>query len=276
MLRGLYTATSGMIAQQRKHDALTNNIANAQTPGYKQDVTAFRAFPEMLITRIRDGVALPGAPAQASPIGQAAPVGRLNTGMFAEEQIPLFRQGDLQPTSLPLDVALVDASGEAATFFAVRTAEGAERYTRDGRFALDALGQLVTAQGNLVLNGDGSPIQLGDAAQVQFLRDGTILATVDGVQEERARLRLVSAGDPQGMVREGHGAFRWDGDAAQLQAPAAGAAEVRQGYLERSNVDPVETNVQLISAARAYEANQKIIQFYDKSLDKTVNEIGRV
>lgn len=269
MLRGLYTATSAMIAQQRKHDALTNNIANANTPGFKQDQTAFRSFPEMLINRIRD---------EGWSMGHAPHVGKLNTGMFAEEHIPLFRQGDLQETQLPLDVALVDGDGAAGTFFAVRTADGQERYTRDGRFTLDGAGQLVTAQGHLVLNANREPLVLRDAVDVQIGRDGQITATVDGEREELGQLLVVGAANPLNMVREGQGVFRWEGE-GQLQAAAAagaGAVELRQGYLERSNVDPVETSVQMMAVTRAYEANQRIIQFYDRSIDKAVNEVGRV
>jgi flagellar basal-body rod protein FlgF len=263
MLRGLYTATSGMIAQQRKHDALTNNIANAQTPGFKEDKTAFRSFPEMLISRIRD---------EGSQVGHNPVVGRLNTGMFAEENIPLFRQGDLQETMIPLDVALVDRENEAASFFVVRTAGEEERYTRNGRFSLDAAGQLVTAQGHLVLNEARQPIVLRDASEVQVGRDGQLTAVVSGERVGLGRMLVVRADNPQNMVREGHDLFRWEGEGE----PVAGAAELRQGFLERSNVDPVETSVQMMSAARAYEANQKIIQFYDRSLDKAVNEVGRV
>jgi flagellar basal-body rod protein FlgF len=87
------------------------------------------------------------------------------------------------------------------------------------------------------------------------------------------RLLVVGSDNPLNMVREGHDLFRWEG---QGELAAAGAAELRQGFLERSNVDPVETSVQMMSAMRAYEANQKIIQFYDRSLDKAVNEVGRV
>lgn len=263
MLRGLYTATSGMIAQQRKHDALTNNIANAQTPGFKQDQTVFRSFPEMLISRIRDG---------ASVIGQAPVVGTLNTGTFAEENIPTFLQGDLQETLQRLDLALVDVdgSGNSSSFFAVRTADGEERYTRDGRFSLDAAGQVITAQGYLVLNRDRQPIVLTDAENVTINREGVI---TDGTQGVIGQLLIVGVDNPLQMVREGHGAFRWEGEGEPVAG--AGNAELRQGYLERSNVDPVETNVQILSALRAYEANQKIIQFYDRSLEK-LNEIGRV
>lgn len=279
MIRGLYTAAAGMISQQRKHDVLSNNIANANTPGFKQDQTVFRAFPDLLIERINDATA---------PFNAPQTVGHLNTGVFAEENLPQFLQGALMASDQPLDMALVDADGSASSFFTVRTPAGEERYTRNGRFTVDTNGQLVTSEGYLVLGADKQPIKARvtvdaqnnvyrqlDAKDIHIGADGLISAQSNGQSLQLGQLGIVKANDPRQMIREGQGVYRWAGS-QPLTATAGTGTEVRQGFIERSNVDPVETSVQMMTALRAYEANQKVIQFYDKSLDKAVNEVGRV
>jgi flagellar basal-body rod protein FlgF len=175
MLRGLYTAASAMISQQRKHDIVTNNIANVNTPGFKQGNGINRSFPEMLISRINNGKGEPGS----------VPVGRLNTGVMAEENIAVHTQGDLQETNNPFDFALLsniqvpgatfDASGkyvdeggqrtiQPQAFFTVINDNGEQRYSLNGKFSVDGIGQLISSDGNRVVGSDGQPIVLLDPA----------------------------------------------------------------------------------------------------------------
>jgi flagellar basal-body rod protein FlgF len=298
MLRGLYTAAAGMISEQRRHDTITNNIANINSPGFKQGNALSRSFPEMLLSRIRGG--------QDSPVN--VPIGRLSTGVFAEENIAIHAQGDLQETQNPFDFALVsnlqvpgaqfDASGkfvdpngnlvfQPQALFSVQNAAGEVRYSRNGKFTVDATGRLVNTEGNSVLGRDGQPLILADQTG-QPIRNVKISST--GVFLNQAGLPIQNAaGQPVGLLisraenpnlllREGNGLYRINpGDEATVTTVAPGEqVEVRQGYIERSNVDAAQSMVDLMSALRAYEANQKVVQFYDKSMEKAVNEVGRI
>jgi flagellar basal-body rod protein FlgF len=299
MLRGLYTAAAGMIAEQRKHDIITNNIGNLNTPGFKQGNAVSRSFPEMLIARIRGG---------EQDGGRSVPVGRINTGVMAEENVALHTQGDLQETQNPFDFALIsdiqvpgavfDASGkyvdangnrifQPQALFTVLNADNEQRYTLNGKFTVNVAGELVNSGGLRVLGRDGQPIRLVDAndnpirnfkvtANGEFLDgNGRPLLKANGQQ---VALLISRADNPNALIREGNGLFYVRPEDAATVAPVrpGDQVEVRQGYIERSNVDPEQSMVDMMAALRAYEANQKVIQFYDKSMDKAVNEIGRV
>lgn len=300
MLRGLYTATAGMITQQRKHDTVTNNIANANTPGYKQNQTAIRSFPETLIFLMR------GEPGQTG----AMPIGNLHQGIFAEENLPVFVQGDMQETNNPLDFAILsdlqvpgvqfDGFGKGFTpegtrvfqpqaFFTVQNQDGDRRYTRNGKFTISNTGELVTAEGYRMLGQDGQPISLvnpdapNQTHSIRVGSKGELLDAVAGTPLVDAAgnprsLLITRVANPHQLIQEGYGVFRLDGDAvnnATVIAPED-RFEIRQGYVERSNVDPIQSMVDMMTAARAYEANQKVIQAYDRSLEKAANEVGRV
>lgn len=299
MLRGLYTAASGMISQQRRHDILTNNIANVNTPGFKQGNALNRSFPEMLISRIRSGQGEPGS----------VPVGRINTGVMAEENVSVHAQGDIQETNNPFDFALVsniqvpgatfdesgkyvDANGQRITqpqaVFTVQNADGEQRYSLNGKFSVDETGELVTADGYRVLGRDGQPILLLDPTtqtpisnfhitrQGQFTNaEGILIQTANN---EPLSLLISRIEDPNHLVREGNGLYRLNEGEEALARPinVEDQVEVKQGYVERSNVDASQSMVDMMSALRAYEANQKVIQFYDRSMDKVSNDVGRV
>ncbi|KQX60180.1 flagellar hook-basal body protein [Paenibacillus sp. Root444D2] len=297
MLRGLYTAAAGMISEQRRHDTITNNIANINSPGFKQGNALSRSFPEMLISTIRGGQ---GA--------STAPLGKMSLGVFSEESISIHAQGDLQETQNPFDFALVskiqvpgmnfDASGkfvnadgertfQPQALFTVLNADGEQRYSLNGKFTVDTAGQLVNANGNQVLGRDGQPLLLIDGAgqpihsfkvtdKGEFL-DANGLPLL-GPTGQPVGLMLSRAENPNLLLREGNGLLRINpGDEATVTQVAAGdQVEVRQGFIERSNVDSAQSMVDMMSALRAYEANQKVIQSYDKSMEKAANEVGRV
>ncbi|WP_018750016.1 flagellar hook-basal body protein [Paenibacillus sanguinis] len=298
MLRGLYTAASGMLMEQRRHDTVTQNIANLNTPGYKQVNTVAHSFPEMLISLVGD-----------QQTGGQRAIGKLMNGVFAEESLASFAQGDLEETGKLTDFALISrlsrldpATGEAITFdasgkfvtengeviyqpqafFAVEDQEGNVRYTRDGTFQINAQGELRTSAGYQVLDVDGAPIILPvDVAVDTLTSDGAgNLTGVDtmGLQIDIATLGISIVEQPHQLVREGQGVYRVDNEQAAGVRPLTeeDAAEVRQRFLEVSNVSTAQSMVDLMTAQRAYESNQKVIQYYDKSLDKAVNEIGRV
>lgn len=255
MLRGFYTAASGMFAQQRKTDLLTNNMANINTPGFKEDTAAIRAFPEMLLQRID------------SSNSRSKTIGPINTGVYMQETLPRFIQGDLRQTDLGTDLALTDLE-DTSVFFTVEV-NGQTKYTRNGRFTLDAEGLLTTAEGFPVLDVNGNRIRL-NSDQFKVTSNGTI--EEDGVQV--ARLEIGAAENPETLIKEGNGLYRTENNGTLPNAD--GIFSVSQGFIEASNVDPTRAMAEMLTAYRAFEANQKIIQAYDKSLDKAVNEIGKV
>ncbi|MNZ84563.1 Flagellar basal-body rod protein FlgG [compost metagenome] len=297
MLRGLYTAASGMITEQRRHDTVTQNIANLNTPGYKQVNAITHTFPEVLISLMGD-----------SQTGGNRKIGKLGMGVFAEESLPMFVQGDLYETNKSTDFSLIsslgltdpatgqpivfDASGKYVdengevtyrpeSFFSVLDNNDQVRYTKDGRFKVNAGGELLTSTGHRVLGADGNPIVLPAGQNIDNLKSdsmGNLWSYDNNTPQIVATLGVSVVNRPQELVREGNGLYQvQDEEAAGIRQLAnTDAAEVRQGYLERSNVDTAQAMVDLMAAQRAYESNQKIIQYYDKSLDKAVNEIGRI
>lgn len=288
MLRGLYTAASGMIAQQRRHDMITNNIANLNTPGFKASNAVNRSFPDMLISAL------------GGPNPSDSSIGKLSTGVFSEESLMSMTQGDLQETYRSQDLALisdilvdgttfdasgknVDENGEVSfkpqAYFAIMTPEGEERYTRDGSFKTAQDGTLLTSDGFEVVGANGQPITVTFSwDQVGVTGDGRLVNATTGLPlEGEPQLRIMRVENPNLLVREGNGRFRYAGDDADIrQITVDDRVSIRQGFLERSNVDSAQSAVDIMSALRAYEANQKVVQTYDRSMEKAVNEIGRV
>ncbi len=292
MLRGLYTATAGMMTQQHRHDTVTQNIANLNTTGYKQVESVARSFPEVMVA-LQNGD-------QGRDNRQ---VGKLNTGVFAEESISMMVQGDVTESNSSDDLALVsdiqvanpqggniafDDSGKAIqangqtiykpqAFFNVENPAGGIGYTRDGDMHLTSDGRLVTSMNQNVLGQDGQPIVLAGSMDDYWVREnGTIFNKATGAAS--GRIGITVAEQPNGLTRDGEGLFaeKTQGAGSLRAATNEDAIEVKQGFLERSTVDAAQSMVDLTAALRAYEANQKVVQFYDKSLEKAVNEVGRV
>ncbi len=288
MLRGLYTAAAGMVTQQRRHDTVTNNISNLNTPGFKQVNAIARSFPEMLI--------------ELTGLGEEhnKRLGAVNTGVFAEESLSIHLQGDLSATDRASDFAIisdidvpgmtfdasgkyVDANGQVTfqpqIFFTLQDRNGETRYTRDGKFTLNNEGFLVTGDGSFVLGADNNPIQFDPNIAIDQLILGANHQFIDSVTglETGEQLLLTRIENPNQLVREGNSKFQLVGE-GNVTRPvnAQDRFEVRQGYVERSNVDPSQSMIDIMAALRAYEANQKVVQYYDRSLEKAVNEVGRV
>lgn len=257
MLRGFYAAASGMYAQQRKTDMLTNNLANINTSGYKEDQASVRAFPEMLLQRFESGSNRPKQ------------VGAINTGVYMQETIPRFIQGDLRQSDRQTDLALTDISG-GTVFFTVENGDEI-KYTRNGRFTIDADGLLTTGSGWPVLDVNGNRITL-NSEDFTVDRNGNI--TENGVQI--ARLGIAATDNPEMLMKEGNGLFRTEDNEPLQNADQLAAYSITQGFLEGSTVDPSRTMTEMMTAFRAFEANQKILQAYDRSMEKAVNEVGRV
>ncbi|MDY0404582.1 flagellar hook-basal body protein [Virgibacillus sp. 179-BFC.A HS] len=266
MLRGFYTAASGMLAQQRRQEALSNNIANANTPGYKADQSAVRAFPEMLLNEMTTSKTLLENGTKA-PVQR--PVGGLNTGVYVQEMVPDFAQGDIKQTGQPTDLALVNGDfpdENGGVFFAVTNAAGENRLTRNGNFTIDAAGYLVTSEGGYVLDQAGNRIQT-NGMDFRVDQDGTL--SVDG---RSVQLGIRYVADTNQLEKVGNDLYQGQAEAL----PAGVNVEVQQGALERSNVDALQAMTEMMQAYRTFEMNQRVLKAYDDSMGKAVNEVGRI
>ncbi|WP_394218143.1 flagellar hook-basal body protein [Halobacillus trueperi] len=273
MLRGFYTAAAGMMANQRMQETLSNNMANAYTPGYKADQGTMRAFPELLIERMGSKT-IPTKNGFKIPNG--GHVGSLNTGVYMQEAVPSFVQGDMKETGVGTDLALVqnevpDESG--SVFFRVQNEDGEERYTRNGNFTVDGEGFLTTNLGYYVLDGNGDPIDTG-GMEFDVSQNGEL--TVDG---QAFTLGLSYTPDASQMVKEGNDLFRLSEEGNLIVNPGAEDGvgySIRQHHLERSNVDPNRTMTEMMNTYRSFEMNQRVLKAYDQSMQKAVTEIGRI
>lgn len=273
MLRGFYTAASGMISQQRTQEALSNNIANTNTPGYKADEAVLRAFPEMLIRQM--GSNAPGIKQEMGGASTSRPVGSLNTGVYVQETVPNFSQGPIRETGMATDLALVDGELPDETgglFFTVENEAGDVWYTRNGHFTVDAAGFLTTNEGYYVLDDNGNRMQT-NGMDFTVSADGQLQA--DGVMTNIGVTYIANA---QELIKEADNLLMLtDGGTGAVDARQQGVEySMLQHTLESANVDPTKTMSEMMTAYRMFEQNQHILKAYDESMGKAVSEIARL
>lgn len=257
MLRGLYTAWTGMRNEQKRLDVISNNMANSDTVGFKDENVASQAFDEMLAIKIRDG----------SQAYHNQAIGHLSLGVKIGEVYTDYAQGSIRQTNSDFDVAL---SGNGFFTVNVTDARGQvhTRHTRNGQFQVTKDGLLVDNDGNAI-QGEGGDIQIDpNARTVSISRTGQIF--VDG--NEVDTLKIVDFEDYDYLEKYGNTMYQPVAGAAEKDP----TAETIQGYLEQSNVNVVNEMVDMITITRAYEANQKVIRSYDTMLDRAVNQVGRL
>ena len=241
MDRLIYLSMSGAKASMQRQDVLTHNLANASTNGFRAELAAFRAVPVL-----GDG-ATTRAFALETTLGYDA------------------RSGPVAPTGNPLDVAM---KGNA--WLAVQALDGTEAYTRAGALQINAEGLVVTGAGLPVL-GDGGPITLPTGALPEVAGDGTITAKVGNARPQAVgRLKLVTP--EAALIRGADGLFR----AAEGDLPADATAQLQSGALEGSNVSPIETMVAMISAARQFEHQMKMLQGAEQREQAAAKLLGPV
>lgn len=251
MIRGLYTAATGMMVQRSKMDVLTNNIVNAETAGYKNDTLVSSAFDSVMLQRIDDP--------NISVVG--TDVGKYSFGTHVDELVTDFSQGPIEDTGRSTDLAL---AGDG--FFAVETPDG-ERYTRAGNFTVNAQGYLVTEDGNFVLGKSGR-IYVG-SSDFSVSSDGT----VTGSKAVTDQLRLVSFTDNGNLRKQGDNLYYAYGGE---QPTETDGCQVRQGAQESSNVEAADSMVDMMTIYRKYEACQKAVTMNDETLGLAVNKLGRL
>ena len=250
MIRGLYTSALGMNAAQTQSEIIGDNIANVQTPGYKEQVGVAKAFPTILVERI-------GANSEPS----AVPIGAMGTGVSVNNVALTNVMGALQTTGKKTDFALTTLG-----YFVVQT-PGGDRYTRDGHFQINSQGMLQTPDGYPVLgqNGPVGPL----TANFTVSSKGTI--TDNGKTVDQLRVVQIPA---NALQRQGQSLYSATQPAQATAAP--GSINIVQGSVEASNVDISGQMVQMITVMKAYEANQKVIQTEDNMLNEAANQVGKI
>ena len=269
MIRGLYTAASSMLAQMRRQEVVTNNLANANTIGFRADDAEMKAFPLEFLHRLFD--------TNRDPNGNLLPsseIGGVNTGLMIDQVTTSFREGNIRETQSPLDMAIRDTAGTSSppAFFAVQTPNGTE-FTRDGSFSRNANGELVTNQGYRVLGAGGAPITLPAAqdSEVKVQPNGAIFVN----NQQVGQLQIVTFQNPIALDKPGNTLFAQNVRSGP-PTPANPADYIVQDHaLELSNVDPVRSMAEMMDDMRAYEMNQKMVQTQDEILGKAVTDIAK-
>lgn len=256
MIRGLYTAGSGMILCSKQSEAIEENIENLNNPGFREISERVTSFPRNLVNRVSVS---PNTPQTTEKV----PLGIMGTGVYADRKYYSTEPGILRQTENQTDLAL-NSDG----YFVVETLAG-ERYTRNGHFQLDPSGLLRTAGGNLVLGENGPIGPLPEKFQVTL--NGTIIDSETHAEIDKLRIVHIPAED---LKREGMTSLF---DSASVpQEINREDIRVHQGFVEESNVNLNAQMVKMLKVVRAYSANQKVIQINDTLLQKAVNEIGKV
>jgi flagellar basal-body rod protein FlgG len=262
MIRALYSAASGMTAQQMNVDNIAHNLANANTAGFK---TRRAQFQDLMY----QSVVQPGA---ASGQQTVVPTGlQLGLGTRASSNEIIFSQGSFSQTDNPLDLVI-----QGRGFFQVRRPSGELAYTRCGSFHLDRDGNVVT--------GDGSPLEPqitipADAQAISIAQDGTVSYTQANQTstQQAGQIQLANFPNPAGLNSLGGNLYAptdASGDATVgVPGGQEGLGSVMQGYIEQSNVSVVEEFINLIAAQRGYEANSKVVQAADQMCQQVNNLI---
>jgi flagellar basal-body rod protein FlgG len=245
MLTGLSSAAAGMAAQRQRMDAVSNDLSNANTTGYKRVRVAFRDLVY-----------------QEAPRGTAPGV-RLGSGAAAAAVGRTFEQGAMRSTGRPLDVAL-----QGPGFLRVRLPDGRAALTRDGNLQVDGRGRLATASGALVQPAITVPSGVGEG-QVAIGADGTVTAA----GRTLGRLDIVSVRAPQSLQPVGDNAFVATPESGPIARAGAGTT-LAGGTLEASNVDMAEAMVAMIESQRAFELASKAITTADQMMG-VANEVKR-
>jgi flagellar basal-body rod protein FlgG len=254
VIRSLWTAATGMEAQQLNIDIISNNLANVNTAGFKKSRVDFQ---DLLYQTLR-----PAGTSEAQ--GAQVPTGiQVGLGVRAAAVQKIFSQGDYQQTSNPLDLVI-----QGDGFFQITTPSGETAYTRDGSFKRDATGRMVTSDGNALEPQITIP---ADATAVSIGSDGTVSITLPGqtASQEIGKIQIAKFSNPAGLNSLGRNLFAAtsaSGDPIADVPGSNGLGSLGNGFVEMSNVKVVEEMVNMIVAQRAYEVNAKAIQTADDML----------
>lgn len=258
MIYGLYMSASGVLTNSYRQDVIANNIANAETVGFKRDLALFQErLTEAQHRRFRGGMG-----GQSNDLLE-----KLGGGVFAAPTSIDMKHGEFEPTSNPLDLAIESDNG----FFMVQDQDGASRLTRNGSFMVDDSGHLILAHsGDRVLDGNRKPIRLDGALQTQteITKDGQITQAGNPA----GRIGVFDVPDRGQLTKRGQMLL----DHPEVNTLPLSTAQLRSGVIERANVDPTTELALLMDAQRQLEANANMIRYQDATLGKLVNEVGKI
>ena len=257
MIRGLYTSAIGMAGQMKRMDTVANNLANADTPGFKRDVVITQSFSDVMMQRVREY--------ELRGFNTTNITGPASLGIIVSSVHRDFSMGSLQPTGSPLDLA-VTGRGFFEIAFTDPSGEVTIMYSRSGSFTLSEGNVLTTLGGHPVLSEAGNPIVIPNG-EITIHENGGI--TVDGIGVDTIRM----------VDFEDHATLRAFGDnlyaTTDMSTMAPFTGRLVQGYIETSNVNIVREMVEMIALSRAYEANARMVSIADQTLGQAVNEIAR-
>lgn len=244
MIQGIYTASMGMTPLMQKQDQIANNLANINTTGFKQSGLFIKTYQKYLSND------------QHQPF--------VNEQMKADEVYVDYSEGPLKQTSSTLDLAI-----KGSGFFTIMTDNGLQ-YTRNGNFSLSPEGLLVCSDGSRVMGTEGF-IRVERDLPVSISEKGEVIQR----GESKGVIKVTDFKKPYNMYRCGENRFRPLLPSDDSSVKSAGYV-IKQGYLEGSNVDIIRNMVQMISVNRNFEADQKAMHAQDETLEKAVNQVGRV
>lgn len=264
MVKGLYTAFTGMVNEQKRLDVISNNLANADTNGFKKEGATSQTFADELAIRIKD----------TSNYGMSKKLGGMSMGVHIGETYTDYSQGNYKVTDNQTDFA-INGDGFFAISYTDKAGNTSVKYTRDGAFIVNSQGYLVTKDGDFVLNRNGA-MNADSNARIQVNPNLPIVVTADGGIYQNdvlvGNIGLVDFADYDYIAKFGENMY----DIVDGATPVASEATIDQGCLEASNVNVVSEMVNMITVSRAYQAGQKVINAVDETLDKAVNQVGRV
>ena len=259
MLRSLYTAATGMEAQQTKMDVIAHNLANTNTTGFKKSRAEFE---DLLSDTIRSS-----GPPSAQGGGQPSAL-QVGLGVRTVSTTKSFQPGDMIASNNPLDLAI-----EGQGFFRIQRPNGEFAYTRAGNFRVDATGRICTQSGEILEPGITVP---QETTALTITPEGKVLAKVPGNEEpnEVGTIELTMFANPGGLEALGGNlmlATAASGEPINVKPGEQSAGTLSQGFLEGANVKAVEEMIDMITTQRAYEMNSKVIQSADQMLQKLTN-----
>lgn len=243
MYIGLYSATSGMLSNQRALNVTGNNIANAQTSGFKKDLLLISSFGDNTAVKV-DG----------------NPVGTMSYGAIANSVATDFTQGFLNPTGRSLDIGI-----QGNGFFTIKRNDGTTALTRSGQFEIDGNGYLVTSKGEFV-QGENGNIKV-DNSDFTVNEDGEIYMGGNFID----KLKITCPSDTAALTKISDGLYSFN-----AQGTVQFNGTIKQQTLETSNIDMTDEMTDMIKSSRAFQSCSQMVKMLDETLKKSVNELGRL